>query len=357
MKIDISLFIVKGNISIIDVIKKIDSNGSGIVFIVDNENKLIGSITDGDIRRLIIRTGSIDCDVKDIYNRNPKYLRIEKRNEAIDYMIKEHVRVIPLVNEELNILDIVFNAYNNDSELKQKNTLHKVSTIVMAGGKGSRLYPYTKILPKPLIPIGNVPILERILDRFVNFGVSDFYITVNYKKEMIKSYFSEIRHSYSITYIEEDKPLGTAGSLKLIKKKFDMPVFVSNCDILIDADYDRIYNYHIKSNNDITVVSSLKVTTIPYGVFKTKEDGIIVSLEEKPKLSHFINTGLYVVSPESIKLIPDDVVFDMTQLLEFMISKGKKVGMYPISENAFLDMGEFSELKKMEERINGEYIK
>ena len=234
---------------------------------------------------------------------------------------------------------------------EENDILRDTPVIIMAGGKGTRLYPYTRILPKPLIPIGDIPILERIFNRMSSYGVEDIYLTVNYKKEMIKSYFSESDHTYRIHYVNEEQPMGTAGSISLIEDKFEKPVIVTNCDILIEADYGNIMKYHQESGNDLTIISSLKNTVIPYGVLYSEKQGQITSMEEKPQITHLINTGMYVINPEFLEWIPKDRVFHMTDLVELMIQRNKRVGMYPISENAFLDMGEFEELKKMEERL------
>lgn len=222
----------------------------------------------------------------------------------------------------------------------------------MAGGEGTRLYPYTKILPKPLIPIGDVPIVERIINKFVNFGAVDFYITLNYKKGMIKSYFSDLSPDYSVKYVEEERPLGTAGSLKLISEKFEKPIFVTNCDILINADYANIYKYHRESGNIMTIVTALKNIVVPYGVLKARSQGIVTSMEEKPRLSYFVNTGMYVLNPEVISMIPEDKFFHMTDLADNLLKEGLQVGMYPVSEDSFLDMGEFEEMKRMEEKLD-----
>lgn len=221
----------------------------------------------------------------------------------------------------------------------------------MAGGKGTRLYPYTKILPKPLIPIGDIPIIEHIINRFRDYGVSDFFIPVNYKKGMIKSYFADLLPDYSITYIEEEKPLGTAGSLKLINEKFKNPTIVTNCDILIEADYSDIYNHHIKSGNKLTIVSALKKIVIPYGVIKTGNQGNIESIDEKPCLSYFVNTGMYVLESELFSLIPDNTFFHMTDLVNKLLKENIKLGIYPIGEDAFLDMGELEEMRRMEKKL------
>ena len=230
--------------------------------------------------------------------------------------------------------------------------LSGVPVVIMAGGKGTRLYPYTKILPKPLVPIGDTPIVERIINYFSDFGMKSFYMTVNYKKAMIRSYFDEVEKDYTIKYVEENKPLGTGGSIKLIEDRFDRPIFISNCDSLILADYYDIYQHHLNAGNHITVVSALKNIQVPYGVMHTGENGALKSMEEKPKLSYFINTGMYVINPETIDLIPDDTMFHMTHLVEAVMKKGGKVGTYPVSEDSFLDMGELDEMKRMEEKLH-----
>lgn len=340
------------NLSLIEAMKKIDDNAKGIIYIVDETDKLCGSLTDGDIRRWILKTGQLECCVGDIIFRNTKYLFEEDTEKCNEYMKEKKLNSIPILNDKFQIVNIVF---NNELIKTEKNEnarkLDKIPVIIMAGGKGTRLYPYTKILPKPLIPVGDIPILERILDRFYEYGINEFYLTVNYKKEMIKSYFMESTHPYFLKYIEETEPLGTAGSIRLITERFKSPAIITNCDTLIEADYGEVMGYHHVSGNDMTIVASLKNTVIQYGVLHTKEQGIVTSMEEKPQLSYFINTGMYIVNPEFLDWIPEGRIFHMTDLAELMIKEEKQVGIYPINENSFLDMGEFEEMKKMEERI------
>ena len=157
---------------------------------------------------------------------------------------------------------------------------------------------------------------------------------------------------YSIHYVEEDKPLGTAGSLQLIQNKFEKPFIVTNCDILIHADYEDIYRYHKESGNELTIVTALKNIVVPYGVVHSSENGVVQSMEEKPKLSYFVNTGMYILNPELKKEIPEDTFFHMTDLTDKLLKENRKVGMYPISEDSFLDMGEFEEMRRMEEKLN-----
>lgn len=352
-KQEIEQYICYEKISIVEAMKLIDKNSVGLVYVVDDGGRLMGCLSDGDVRRWIISGGNLNAGVHCAMNKSPKYVYQENVNDGAMKMAQEQIYSVAVVDKEMRIQDVIF--LETHMKLLSKlntNALRNNSVIIMAGGKGTRLYPYTKILPKPLIPIGEIPIIERIMTRFFEFGVQDFFLTVNYKKEMIKSYFSDIQHAYRINYINEDKPLGTAGSIALIDNNFQYPVIVTNCDIMIMENYEQIMEYHMESGNDMTIVSSLKNTVIPYGVLKAKEHGLIISMEEKPQLSHFINTGMYIINPEYLKWIPKGVVFHMTDLVEMMMKAGKRVGMYPISERAFFDMGEFEELKKMEEWVD-----
>jgi dTDP-glucose pyrophosphorylase len=349
----LSKFIGNKSISIVDAMAQIDANARGILFVTDDLGRLIGCISDGDIRRWILNAVDINAPVTKAMNPNPKYLFVDERGKSTDLMNKESITALPLINIKMEVCDLIlFSETSDESCIKEKRDLSDVPVVVMAGGKGTRLYPFTKILPKPLIPIGDTPIVERIIDCFTKYGIRKYYITVNYKKGMIKAYFAELNPPYDIEYVEETKPLGTGGSIKLIKDVFNKPLFVTNCDALILADYGDIYDYHIASGNDITMISSLKNFTVPYGVVHTGDNGELLSMEEKPKLSYFINSGMYIINPETIELIPDDTLFHMTHLVDAVMKKGGKVGAYPISEDSFLDMGEFSEMKRMEEKLD-----
>ncbi len=352
-KESIQKYIADMSITIVDAMKKIDDNAKGILFITDNEQSLAGCVTDGDIRRWILKSGDLNATIDKAMKTNPQFLTVEQKFFAEEVMKEKKITALPIVDENKIVCDAMFlSDYINIKKEKNKKDLSNVPVIIMAGGRGTRLYPYTKILPKPLIPIGETPIIERIINCFTTYGVGSFYMTVNYKKSMIKSYFADIAPKYDIKYVEEDKPLGTCGSIGLIEDKFDSSIVVTNCDALILADYGDLYNHHEMTGNDITVVSALKNIIVPYGVLNTKEDGEIVSMEEKPHLSYLINTGMYIIKPEVMEHIPEGIMYHMTDLINDVMKKGGKVGMYPISEDSFLDMGEFSEMKRMEEKLN-----
>lgn len=347
----ISKFTGTASMTILDVMTRIDENARGILFIQDSEGKLLGSVTDGDIRRWIIKAGALNEAIANIMNPNPKYIFEKERYRAEYVMRTENILALPVVNRDRVIVDIVFLYETPDRNDALKADLSDVPVVIMAGGEGTRLYPFTKILPKPLIPIGDTPIVERIIHCYREYGIKKYYMTVNYKKTMIKSYFTDMNSDYEITYVEEEKPLGTGGSIRLIEDKLDKPLFVANCDSIILADYGDIYDYHKRSDHAITIVSALKNIVIPYGVLQFDDGGIIQTMEEKPTQSYFVNTGMYVMNPEMIDLIPEDTVFHMTHLVEKAMELGEKIGVYPVSEDSFLDMGEFSEMKRMEEKL------
>lgn len=350
---ELGAFLIRDNASVVEAMQKIDINGKGILFVLDEAERLSGVITDGDIRRWLIKTGDLKSLVIQIMNKNPKVIDNDKILMAKSFIEKYQITALPIVTEDRNVCDIIFKEEKHSIiRIGQKKALAHVPVVIMAGGKGTRLYPYTKILPKPLIPIGDIPIMERIIEKFKEYGIEEFYTTINYKKGMIKSYFNEAATDYQLHYVEEDIPLGTAGSLRLIEESFEIPLIVTNCDILIHADYTDIYKYHKESGNELTIVTALKNIVVPYGVIRSSENGRIEAMEEKPKLSYFVNTGMYVLNPSLLEEIPKEHMFHMTDLADKLLKENRKVGMYPISEESFLDMGEFEEMHRMEEKLN-----
>lgn len=343
--------VIKENILIRDAIKRLDMTAKKILFVINKDEVLVGTVTDGDIRRWILKNGDFSESVLNIMNKKPIYLKQNREKDARKVMEREGIDALPIVDDYLRIVNVVFlnKKFNMDYKI-----YNKISTpvVIMAGGKGTRLYPYTRILPKPLIPIGNLSITERIINRFEKFGCNKFYLTVNYKKNMIKAYFDELTKNYEVIYIEEPDFLGTAGSLSLLKNKINETFFVSNCDILVEANYYDILKYHKKKKNIITIVTSLKNYKIPYGVIKLNDKGQVISTVEKPEFNYLVNTGFYVLEPETLNDIPENMFFHITDLIDKYIKEGKKVGTYPVTENAWLDMGEVKEMERMIKKLN-----
>lgn len=342
--------IINKDITILEAIRRLDICAKKILLIVEDD-RLCGVITDGDIRRWILKNGDLNEKVEKIMNKNPITLNLKNKHNALNLMIKHNIEAIPLIDDNGLLKSIVFWNELNNEDLRKREKID-LPVVIMAGGKGTRLHPYTKILPKPLIPIGDTPIIERIINKFNHFGCTNFYLTVNYKKNMIKSYFGDIEKNYKITYIEEEKPLGTGGSLYLLKDKINTTFFVSNCDILVDADYIDILKKHKENKNKMTMVTSLKVFEVPYGVIQLDDNGKVQKVVEKPKHTYLVNTGFYVLEPETIYDVPENEFFDLPSLYEYYLNKGEKVGVYPISEGSWMDMGQMDNLQDMLRRLN-----
>lgn len=335
--------------TIIKVIDKLDVTSKKIILVTDEDYHLLGIVTDGDFRRWVLKNGDLYLPVTYLMNSSPIVVKDYEIKNAQKIMQDKFIDAIPVIDKDNKVIDVVF--WNKEIHSQINRDLEHTDIVIMAGGKGTRLYPYTHILPKPLVPIGEIPIVERIIEKFKEFGAQRFHMTVNYKKNMIKSYFDDVEKDYELNYVEEPIPLGTGGSLKLIKDALKNTFIISNCDILIDANYSDILNFHKTKQNKITMVTSLRKFQIPYGVIVIDDSGQVVQTIEKPENSHLVNTGFYVVEPDVIEMIPEHQMFHFTQLIDECINKGIKVGTYPIHEGCWLDMGELSEMDRMNEKL------
>lgn len=336
-------FLAQADIILVDAMRKIDENAKGILFIVDQGRHLLGSLTDGDIRRCIIRTGDLSKKASEAMKTDTKYYTLQTTEDPYTYMESLKIHALPLLDGEGRVIDIIF---YDDNGANKSNDLKGTTVVIMAGGKGTRLYPYTRILPKALIPIKEKTISEHIIESFSSFGCEDYCFVLNYKKNMIKAYFNEQPHTCRISYVEEEKPLGTGGGIRMLKGMINDTFILTNCDILIRDDISRIYRHHKEHMNKITMICSMKEYVLPYGVVHTGEGGIIEFMEEKPRMSYLVNTGCYIVEPEVIDFIPEDTEIGFPDVIDMYRKEGKKVGIYPISEGAWMDMGEMDLLEK-----------
>lgn len=329
-----------------------DTSGRKIVFVIDEKEKLLGTVTDGDVRRFILKGKQLNEPVAHVMNTKPIVMHeTHTRDDAKKIMSSKKIECIPVVNREHHIVSAFWWTDFFNGHSTPHTTLH-IPVVIMAGGKGSRLHPFTYILPKPLVPIGEKPIIELIIERFMHAGCDEFYLSLNYKAKMIKAYFNDEKKAYTIRYIEEKKPSGTIGSLSLLTSKMKTTFCVTNCDILIDADYADIVAFHKQKKNHITLVTSMKHFTIPYGICEIeKKDGGLAGITEKPEYDFLVNTGMYVLEPEVLKDIPKNSTYHITDLITQYLCRGKKVGVYPISEKSWLDMGQMETYQEMLERF------
>lgn len=329
-------FIVSEKERITDALDEISENSNGIVFIENAEHSIVGSLSDGDIRRFLMTNGSIADPVVKAMNKDFK----SSVNIVEAKALAEEYNVVPVLNEKGEASCIVL------KDIIIPQTKLNVPVVIQAGGLGTRLYPYTKILPKPLIPIGDLPIIELIINRFVEFGCSEFYVIVNHKKEMIKSYFAEIEKPYSIEFIDETKPLGTGGGLSMLEGKINNTFIFANCDTFLDCNFSDVLKEHKKANNKVSIICSQMDMQIPYGVVKIDENKKITEFVEKPRMQFLSNVGIYIVEPEVIRMIPKDTKIHFTTICEDLM-QNKGVGVFEILEEEWNDMGEIDKLNKM----------
>ena len=335
--------------TIIQTMKLMD-DGYTKSLIVFESDRFIGIITTGDLQRAIIAKVPFDTPIRQVVdNKTKRYAKVSDDREKIkSWMVEKRAEFMPILDKDGDLADVIFwdEIFSED---KIEDTRKKIylPVLIMAGGKGTRLSPLTNVIPKPLVPVGDKTILEVILDQFESIGCTKFYMSVNYKADIMKYYLSQLDHKYDIEFFQEDKPLGTIGSVSLLKGKIATPFFVSNCDSINEQDYRDVYDYHISNHNDLTIVTMVKSFKIPYGVIETGEDGLMVALSEKPDLTYQVNTGVYILNPSCIDEIPEGEFFHITHLMEKIKARGGRVGCFPVSEHAWTDMGEWPEYLKM----------
>lgn len=349
MNTDTKHLIISPQTSLKQALMKMDEVGYKLLMIADENDFFQGLITIGDIQRAIIANKSLD-EVAINFSRAD--LILGKPNDSIleirRQMLLYRLVYMPIVDEAKKIIKVI---YWEDVVKEEDNKIYPIlnlPVVIMAGGVGSRLKPLTNILPKPLLPFGESTILENIIDRFKKYSCLNFEISINYKADLIRFYFESVgTKDYHLNFFIEDKPLGTAGSLHLLEDKLNTTFFVSNCDILIDEDYSAIHKYHVENKNELTIVASIKNYDIPYGTIESGENGQLISLKEKPQLDFMINSGMYILEPHLIKEIPKNTFFHLTHLIEKVKNRGGKVGVFPISEKSWVDIGEWQFYSKI----------
>ncbi len=356
MTVNLTYLTVESTHTLKTAIGKLDKTIEKIVFIVDADGVLAGSLTDGDVRRWILQGGQLNMPILNACNKIPYFIGEHYDYEVVKQVfLKQHYLAIPVVNENHVLIDILLRSsffhLASESLMPPKKTI-KMPAIIMAGGFGTRLDPFTKILPKPLIPIGDKTIIEIIIDKFREHQIENFYISVNYKSKIIKSFFEELAPSYNVHFIDETIPLGTVGCLKSLSNIDAKSILISNCDIIINTDYSDFVEFHEENDNDISLVASLINFKIPYGVCEIKNQGELIRIIEKPEYDILASTGMYIINTNVLSYIPEGVVFHVTDLMNAVKESGGKVGVFPISSESWMDTGEWSEYKKTVSKMN-----
>lgn len=331
--------------SIREAIRVLDESAKQIVLVVDERNRLLGTVTDGDIRRSILKGMSLDEPTQKIMNPDPTVAMMDEGRESILAMMqRKELHHIPLVDENRRVVGL-----ETLGELIQSRT-RKNWVVLMAGGLGSRLSPLTDACPKPMLKVGNKPLLETILENFIEYGFHRFYISVNYMADVVKSYFGDgSRWGVDICYLHEDQCLGTAGALSLLLKKPTEALLVMNGDLLTKVNFKQLLDFHAEHHAQATMCVREYDFQVPYGVVKIDAHRII-SIDEKPIQRFFVNAGIYVLEPEALDLISSNTYFDMPTLFEKLIELKKETSVFPIREY-WLDVGQLADY----DRANGEY--
>lgn len=337
-----SKLIIPQSMTIKRALEILDESPTKTLFLTDSNGVLTGSLTDGDIRRWILKTGDIKGVVTNACNPEPFVLRQPIDKElTLSVMSEKHLQAAPVINETGIIESIVIRDELEGAEKETKKELAGVPVVIMAGGKGTRMDPFTRILPKPLIPIGNQPVIEIIMQEYAKYGANSFQISLNHQARLIKAYFEDQQYPYEIGFIEEDKPLGTAGALRLLKGVFNSDLFVSNCDSIIRSDYNEILKFHRQGGFALTITAALHNHAIPYGVCEVHDNGHLKSITEKPEYSILVNTGMYVLRSEITEMIPENEHYHITDLIADLKRAGKPVGVFPVNENSYFDLGQW----------------
>jgi dTDP-glucose pyrophosphorylase len=338
-----------------EAMKQLSKNSMQILLVIDNDNKLIGTITDGDIRRGLLNGLNFGDNLEGVTHREFVSIQshvADKKKRARELMVKTQLEHIPVVDGNNIVLDVIIWSDLFDKKEPEQSIKYSSQVVIMAGGKGARLDPFTRILPKPLIPIGETPIMEIIMETLFKCGFHNFIFTLNYKKEYIKLFLKENKFRYNVDWVEEDDYMGTAGSLSLLNGKVEEAFFVLNCDTILNADYSDIMKWHKEQNNLMTLVGCHREIKVPYGILEL-DRGVLKSFVEKPNYDVIINTGIYILEPEILRMIPSNKSMDMNTLIANVSKKGK-VSVYPVHDG-WLDVGQWKEYKKSLKEIGGTF--
>ena len=330
-----------------NALKSLSLSGKGCLLVMQGQI-LNGTLTDGDLRRSILKGAALNQNIENIYNKKPLILKqgnyLGKNLKKI--FLKNKIDLIPVVNSKNKLINVLFK--DEIFSEKPNKVLKKIKNevVIMAGGKGTRLQPFTKILPKPLVPINGKPVIQHIIDKFSNYGIRNFYLTINFKSKIIKAFFSEFKTKSKINFYEEKKPLGTIGALRNLKNKFKNSILLTNCDVIVDVNYRELIKFHEDEKNDLTLIASAKEYSVPYGLCTLNNEGYLDKIIEKPKYDFLVNTGLYVINPKVISLIPLNSFYNMNDFITLLKLKKMRVGVFPIDGKNWLDVGEWPEYKK-----------
>lgn len=345
LKKNLKKYLIDHHTKTLKALKKINKLGGRSLIVVSNKKILKGILSSADIRKAILNHKITNEKINNIYNKRPRFIFKDQfeKDKKISLNIKK-LTVVPIIDRKTKkIIDIIEYEKTKLLTLKKNKKKLNASVVIMAGGKGKRLMPYTSVLPKPLLPIKQKPTINHIIDKFLFYNIKNFYVTLNYKSEILKTYLKDLNKLNPLSTVEEKKPLGTAGGLYLLKNKIKNDFFLTNCDTIINENYYEIFNHHKSQKNDITVISASKNFKIPYGVCEVKKDKF--SMQEKPILKYFVNTGFYIISKKCLNILKREKYLDFNEFLNMCRKKNKKIGIIKIKEKNWIDVGQMKDYK------------
>jgi dTDP-glucose pyrophosphorylase len=313
------------------------------LFVVTDENELVGTLTDGDIRRGLLKNLNIKNSVGEFMNTRFKFLKESEFSlEEVEQYKEQGVRLLPVVDAQTRIKRLI--------NFTNQSTVLPIDVLIMAGGEGQRLRPLTETTPKPLLKVGSKPIIEHGIDRLITFGINNFHISIKYLGEQLVDYFGDgSSKNVNVSYVREEQKLGTAGALALVDGFRNDTILMVNSDLLTNIDFEDIYRNFIKSGSDLMVACIPYKVDIPYAILEMEDDRVI-SLKEKPSYTYYSNAGIYLMKKEVVDIIPKNEHFNATDLMDSLIENGKKVGYYPIL-GYWLDIGKMDDFIKAQEDI------
>ena len=338
-------YIIQENATIREALVALDgkSHDRQTLFVINNAEQMVGTLTDGDIRRGFIHGAALEDAVCSIMHRNFKYIR---EGQSDPYLLKtfreKQIYLVPVLNKENRIINI----YN----LAQYYNYLPIDAVLMAGGKGERLRPLTEKTPKPLLHVGNKAIIDHNIDRLISYGIQHISITVNYLKEQIEEHYKESRNNVMINCIREPRFLGTIGSIKFVESFSNDTILVMNSDLFTDINYENFYLHFLEHDADMSVASVPYSVSIPYGILNLENDSDIKGLIEKPTYDYYVNAGIYLIKRSVLDLIPKDTFFNATDLIEKLIEYKRKVIYFPFN-GTWIDIGNLQEYKRANELV------
>lgn len=341
--------IILNSFTILDALNRINNIHEGplVLFVVDSENKVIGSLTDGDIRRALIKGISVTETVEKAVHRDFNFLRKNVNDDVKNIHIQRELKMklVPVLDENNQIYEII--------NLEKYKTLLPVDAVLMAGGKGERLRPLTEKTPKPLIKVGEKCIIDYNIDSLISYGIKNIFVTVNYLGEQLEEHFKEKRDGIKINTVKEPKYLGTIGSIKFVESFYNDTILVMNSDLFTNIDYEDFYLHFKEHDADMSVAAVPYIVKVPYGVFNL-EGRNIKGVTEKPTISYYANAGIYLIKKELLKLIPENKFYNATDFMSSLINNNFKVIRYPIS-GYWIDIGQHDELERAKEIVKHIY--